>query len=222
MPSNKSKHSTIKKVAVVAVFLFAIIVFFRENILNSVAEAITRDQANEVNDDPLAILLMGDSSGERAYAALNFLNKNQNTKIVIEPEEETKFISLGLAPPSYKTHEKYMLISGISEDRIIMPECVNTSTLEEALCLRTYVATNHIKLDSLVVITSWYHSSRAGWIFEKVFADTNIRIKTMAATSETSKPQLWWTRERSFLDVFNEYLKWAYWLVNSGKITYQN
>jgi uncharacterized SAM-binding protein YcdF (DUF218 family) len=66
-----------------------------------------------------------------------------------------------------------------------------------------------------VVVTDWYHSSRAGWLFEKIFADTKVGIRMVSAATEdpVKGVKQWWRDEEMFLHVFEEYLKWTYWRI---------
>ena len=61
----------------------------------------------------------------------------------------------------------------------------------------------------VILVTSWYHSSRAEWIFKKV---NSFGLEIISAPNEI--PKNWWRHEESFLRVFNEYLKWIYYLLN--------
>lgn len=86
-----------------------------------------------------------------------------------------------------------------------------SSTFEEARLLRDYVKARG--LDSLLVVTSGYHSRRARWTFERVFRDTGVRVNVVAVEPgrQTPAPALWWLSPRGWRVVALEYLKLAFY-----------
>lgn len=220
MPSELRPKKWVRITVSLAIFMFALTIFFKNQILLTVGTFITCESSTDIVDGNLAMLLMGDSTGERAQAALDFSVKYPQSAIVIAPEQQNTFVARAYYLPSYQTHKKFLIDGGVSEASIVIPDCLNASTFDEAVCLRRYITKEFPDVDSIVVITSWYHSKRAKWIFEKVFNDTGIKIKSLTAQSELSSPAEWWTREQSFLQVFNEYIKWLYWLTRSSSLEY--
>tara|TARA_Y100001935_G_scaffold250168_1_gene249839 strand:+ start:3373 stop:3984 length:612 start_codon:yes stop_codon:yes gene_type:complete len=64
------------------------------------------------------------------------------------------------------------------------------STLDDALHSKKYFMENNIEPESLLVITSDFHSGRARWTFNRVFPDVDIYINA-APHKLTNK--WWWT-----------------------------
>ena len=64
------------------------------------------------------------------------------------------------------------------------------------------------KFRTVILATSWYHSSRAHWIIEKYNKD-HLRIESLPSPI----PKNWYKSEQDFLSVYNEYLKWVYYYV---------
>ena len=95
------------------------------------------------------------------------------------------------------------------KDRIFLSDTRNTSTFEEAKSLLMAVKKYFPEAKKVILVTSWYHSSRAEWIFEKV---NSFGLEIISSPNE--RPKEWWKQESSFLSVFNEYLKWLYYLLN--------
>jgi len=86
-----------------------------------------------------------------------------------------------------------------------------SSTFEEAQLLREYVKARG--LNSMLVVTSGYHSRRARWTFERVFRDTGVRVNVVAVEPgrQTPAPALWWLSPRGWRTVALEYLKLVYY-----------
>lgn len=86
-----------------------------------------------------------------------------------------------------------------------------SSTYEEARLLRDYATARG--LNSLLIVTSGYHSRRARWTFERVFRDTGVRVNVVSVEpgQQTPAPSTWWLSPRGWRMVALEYLKLAYY-----------
>jgi uncharacterized SAM-binding protein YcdF (DUF218 family) len=89
-----------------------------------------------------------------------------------------------------------------------------TATFDEAGVIREY-AQEH-GLQSILIVTSAYHSRRALWVFTKVFRDTGVRIGLMTAerTEESPPPATWWLTLRGWKLVPTEYVKMVYYVIH--------
>ena len=102
--------------------------------------------------------------------------------------------------------------AGVPADRIkILPEKVS-STYKEALALRRYTAEQH--LNSVLVVTSAYHSRRALWTLRQVFAGSNVKIglEPVAPGLQTPTPTFWWLQSDGWSTVAGEYLKFCFYV----------
>ena len=94
---------------------------------------------------------------------------------------------------------------------IIMVPIVGTH--DEALKLRDYCEKHGV--NSIVVVTSAYHSRRALWTFRHVFRESNklVGMDPAAAGIQTPSPATWWLHKFGWAMVPNEYLKLVgYWV----------
>jgi uncharacterized SAM-binding protein YcdF (DUF218 family) len=100
---------------------------------------------------------------------------------------------------------------GVPRERIEVLAPPVTSTYDEALLLRTFLASNQVK--SAVIITSPYHSRRAFWTFRRVCANANLQlgIETVALGIDSPGPATWWLKPKGWLVVGGEYLKLVYY-----------
>ena len=88
-----------------------------------------------------------------------------------------------------------------------------TGTFDEAEVVREYAQER--RWQSILVVTSAYHSRRALWVFTKVFRDTGIRVGLIAVApgEESPEPATWWLSVRGWRLVPIEYVKMVYYLI---------
>jgi uncharacterized SAM-binding protein YcdF (DUF218 family) len=77
------------------------------------------------------------------------------------------------------------------------------STLEEAWAFRTYLEKEGIK--KILVVTSDYHTARAGRTFREVLKETEMRI--VAAPDRDFRAESWWKTRQAQKQVFFEWTK---------------
>ncbi|MGB9783407.1 MAG: YdcF family protein [Moorellaceae bacterium] len=75
---------------------------------------------------------------------------------------------------------------------------------------------------SAIVVTSPYHLRRTRFIFEKVFAGSNIRLSFYGAENPWLVPEEWWRQDRGIEVVGIEYFKllwyWVRYGISTGEI----
>jgi len=86
-------------------------------------------------------------------------------------------------------------------------------TFDEAEVVRNYAQER--ALQSLLIVTSAYHSRRALWVFSKVFRGTGVRIGlfVVAPGGESPEPATWWLTLRGWRLVPTEYVKMIYYVM---------
>ncbi len=91
----------------------------------------------------------------------------------------------------------------------ILPFRYGTSTQEEA-----EGALHHamgLGVDTIVVLSTEFHTRRVGQVFRKRFEGSGITVKVLAAKSTEYDPNAWWKSEQGLLMVNNEYVKTLYY-----------
>jgi uncharacterized SAM-binding protein YcdF (DUF218 family) len=94
----------------------------------------------------------------------------------------------------------------------VLPGAVS-STYDEAVLLRDYALSHQLR--SLLFVTSAYHSRRALWTLEHVFAGSGIEVglDSPPPGRDTPRPFIWWLSPRGWATVAGEYPKLVYyWL----------
>jgi uncharacterized SAM-binding protein YcdF (DUF218 family) len=117
--------------------------------------------------------------------------------------------------PSYAEIEAEELQrAGVKAENIeIVPQQVS-STYDEAVRVRDYAQAQG--LQSVLVVTSPYHSRRALWVWRRVFRESGIRVGLDPAPTgqQSPSPATWWWHWRGWLSVAFEYPKLVYYWLN--------
>lgn len=196
------------KLAVIAVILLAAWIFLAPLL----AENLIVESGLERAD---AILVLGGSSVyvERAQKAAGLYKKGVAPKILLtddggrggwsQPEQKNpKFVELA---------RKILVEQGVPSENIEILEPEVAGTIDEALILRK--TWEKQKFESVALVTSAYHTRRALRTFEKVFAETGVKIGVEAPPPgvQTPPPFYWWLSLSGWQMVAGEYVKAAYY-----------
>ncbi|MBF0442619.1 MAG: YdcF family protein [Oligoflexales bacterium] len=197
--------------AVVLFLLFSLPILCRNSVMPFFGKILVRDDLPDKKMDAI-ILLMG-SIEERPGRAAELLKKGQAPYIIFAECQDDPMTKLGYAQNESIATYDFLQKLGVPKSKLIyLTGLKSTSTFEETGTLLKYIKSNFPSAHDIVVVTSWYHTSRASWVFNKVNRE-GFKIYLSAATTQESNPSVWWKNEPSFLSVFNEYLKWAYYLI---------
>jgi uncharacterized SAM-binding protein YcdF (DUF218 family) len=157
------------------------------------------------------VVLMGDSRGERGKKTLDLYTQGKAPLIIVPDDKPVFFDHLNITRSDSDLYRTYFQGSSLPPNAVIyLQGCNNTSTVEEAICINNYLKAEKPSVKSILLVTSWYHSKRAHWVFEK-FLDPNIIVHSVDAPLNGGYSQKWWANESSFIAVFEEYLKFTYW-----------
>lgn len=180
---------------------------FRLEIANLPARLLVRDDDPEKQAD--FILIMMGSVIDRADHAASLFKQQYAKKIVFAEAEETEMVKQGYRMRDGEATYDFLLKAGItSEDIVFLSEARNTSSREEVDMILNHLRENFPETRRIILVTSWYHSSRAAWILERV-DHHGFQLQS----KPTRPPQAFWQREDDFLRTYVEYLKWLYYLI---------
>ena len=199
-----------KKFGIIGTILLVIVgiaFIFRMEILNLPMTILVSDDQPEKQAD--YILIMMGSVGDRAHHGSQLYKKGYGKKIIFAEAQETEFMKLGFRMKDGEATKTYLSMLGVPEDDVVfISNSSNSSSFEEVKLILQYIKENDPHAKRAILVTSWYHSSRATWIMNKS-NDTDLVIQS----SPSPMPPTWWRKEADFLRVFSEYLKWVYYLV---------
>jgi uncharacterized SAM-binding protein YcdF (DUF218 family) len=164
---------------------------------------------------PEAIVVLSGASDyvERARAAAGLFAAGRAPKIILTNDgEQGGWSSAEQRNPLFSELAAAELArAGVPAERIEVVEQVVSNTYDEARAVRDYAAARNLR--SLLVVTSAYHSRRAGWTWRRVFSGSGVDIGMTTAPLEGASPapSLWWLRARGWRAVAGEYPKLIYY-----------
>jgi uncharacterized SAM-binding protein YcdF (DUF218 family) len=109
---------------------------------------------------------------------------------------------------AYKT-ARLLQTLGVPGERILVAGQYEPSTLQEARATADYAADRG--WSRVIVVTSPYHTWRAGMLFEEALSDLQVEVLTAPAPEDPFDPDGWWRDSRQRRQVRNEYLKLTLW-----------
>jgi uncharacterized SAM-binding protein YcdF (DUF218 family) len=180
------------------------------------AERLIIEKTLEKTD---AILVLGGSSVyiERTQKAAEIFKKGAARKVFLTDDGERGGWSAAEKrnPPFVELARKSLISQGVPAENIEILEPQVTGTIYEARVLAEKAKAEN--LQSVLLVTSAYHTRRALWTFEKYFAENNIKTELGAAApppgNQTPPPYVWWLSPRGWALVAGEYVKFAaYWI----------
>jgi uncharacterized SAM-binding protein YcdF (DUF218 family) len=167
---------------------------------------------DELHPADIIFLLNGDFN-TRPFRAAELYAQGLAPRIVIARVEPSPAERLGLIPNETDISARILELQGVPPEAIIIlpvPGGV-TSTYEEAALLRAYVQANDLR--RVIVVTSAFHTRRAGWIVRQELAGLPVTVELAAARSPDYDETNWWQSEAGLIAFNNEYIKLGYYLL---------
>lgn len=90
----------------------------------------------------------------------------------------------------------------------VLNEMVLT-TAQEATLLAQWAQSR--ELENLTIVTAWFHTGRARFIFEHEFRETGITIRIRAARFKRFDPESWWLNRQTLRDGLFEFQKLVFY-----------
>ena len=215
MTSNKVRIKrynkfTGKKITTILVILFIFLSTFL--IPNLGKWLVIKD---ELQESDIIVVLTG-SVTDRIMQAVDIYNERYSNKIVFvnsyNKVDYDIFVEKGIdMPPGNAQLSKMAAIDlGVPDENIIILAGNAQSTFDEALIIKEYIRNNN-EIESIILVTSKYHSGRAKKIFEKVLnsLDRKINIYSSPSKYDPFNASQWWKNKEDINFVLLEYLKLA-------------
>jgi uncharacterized SAM-binding protein YcdF (DUF218 family) len=214
------------------VLLAAFCFVFRSPLLRAAANAwIINDPVTHAD----AIIVLGGGLEYRPFAAARIysnlvhqstLNPQRSTpnslKVLITQPELPPTTQMGLTLPEFVLARQVLLTNGVPASAIQMLGTNVTSTRDEALAVRAWLATN--SATCIIIPTDILHTRRVRWIFQKALSDIRLpasdlrppasdRIQVRVAAVELPRYSAtnWWQREEGLVSFQNEVVKSLYY-----------
>ncbi len=111
-----------------------------------------------------------------------------------------------------------LLRRGVPEQDVVVLDRICDHTYDEAQALQEWLAA--VPGARVAVVTSFYHTRRARWIFDRVLADSASQICFVSAPCDEFPTERWWQHPSGVVAVASEYLKLAFYAVRYGYAGY--
>ena len=165
---------------------------------------LTRIGAFLVRTEPLchadvAVVLGGDENGRRILQAASLARDGYVPRVLVDgPESNYDFTDDQLAIP-------FAVKRGFPAAMFIgLPMNVRSTEAEAREVVKEIIRR---RWSRFMVVTSSFHTRRAGIIFQRATAGTNLTFCVAAAPSRDFAPESWWTTREGRKVVFYEWSK---------------
>jgi uncharacterized SAM-binding protein YcdF (DUF218 family) len=169
--------------------------------------------------DPDAIIVLSGAAvyTERLQHAAKLYRQGRGRLIVLTNDGLRGPWSRGRQenPTSFQRGADTLVASGVPAEKIVVLKDLVASTYQEALVIRAWVSGEG--LDSIVVVTSPYHSRRALWVLRRV-VDNSVAIGLDSPPPGHQSPPLssWWLNPIGWQSVGLEHVKLIYYFLRHG------
>jgi uncharacterized SAM-binding protein YcdF (DUF218 family) len=163
------------------------------------------------------IVIMSGSAvvNERAELAAQLYKSGRAPAIILTNDnQQSSWSSAEQRNPFYYERALALLTAaGVPRGAItILPQPVS-GTYEEVTLIRGHVEQQ--KLNSILIVTSAYHSRRTLWTLRQVFANSNtsVGLVNVPPGIQSPSPSTWWLHIRGWRMVAGEYAKMIYYRI---------
>jgi uncharacterized SAM-binding protein YcdF (DUF218 family) len=194
-------------VLAVGVYLWPALIFYPMGCV------LSRDNHPRQGAD-FVMLLMGEAS-LRPQAAAKAVLAGISDQVLFVSTQSNPLVGAGLIASEDDLTLAMLKRSGLGLDHVSMISEFGraTSTYDEAVAIKKYFEAKSIAPKRLVIVTSWPHASRAGWILEKALQKMGTSVELLPVDQIPFERSNWWQSEGGLLFVFEEYVKWGRYLV---------
>jgi uncharacterized SAM-binding protein YcdF (DUF218 family) len=204
-----------KKITTILVVLFAFFIFVSVFLMPNLGQWLVAEDDLQASD--MIVVLMGSLPDRihRILQAVDIYNERYSDKLVFVNSHRVDndiFVERGVEiPPGNAQLSKMAAIDlGVPEENILILEGNAKSTQDEALIIREYIRNNRA-IESIILVTSKYHSGRSKKIFRKALSslDREINIYSSPSKYDPFNVNQWWKDKEDIKLVVLEYLKLA-------------
>jgi len=105
--------------------------------------------------------------------------------------------------------ERVLRGMGVPQSSVLVAGLYEAGTLQEAHATADHATDRG--WSSVIIVTSPYHTRRAGEIFRAVLYPLGVSVSVSSAPNDPYQVDGWWTDQRQSRQVRSEYIKYALW-----------
>jgi uncharacterized SAM-binding protein YcdF (DUF218 family) len=152
-----------------------------------------------------ALIVLGGGTGDREQTGAQLYRAGYAPEVLTTGESlQLVGVPATFADLSAQALER----AGVPAERIHRLS-TSASTCDDARLSRQVLA--DLGAQSLIVVSDPFHMRRAMMLFEREYAGSGIRLIPVAASPSWFDLNRWWTREKEYRVVVEEYIKLAYY-----------
>jgi len=169
---------------------------------------------HELREADAMVVLMG-SVPVRTLEAVDLYREGYSDKVLLVrscPGGRELLEEKGITLPGHAEQTRMVADElGVEDEDLVVLEGGARSTREEAEIIRVYLEENS-DLDSLILVTSSFHTRRSYAIFNRALAELEreLTIISRASRYDAFQAERWWEDRESSKQVVFEYLKLAH------------
>lgn len=178
----------------VGLFLLIALVLYAErvSVLRWIGHQLVRSDSIQPSD---AIVVLAGINGERELEAADLYAAKAAPLVVLTTEQEPKTIPelrrRGVrVERTVERERRYLTELGVPPSAIIVLADPVQSTEDEAMRVAEWSRTHRVR--SLIVVTSWYHTRRAGRVFEWALRGLGVVVRVRPVTFTLNDADHWW------------------------------
>jgi len=167
------------------------------------------------HSEATVVLATGVDYYARLTEAARLYRLNLTDKVIINGNRKSatlrKIEALGYKPPCHWSEKfiQILIVLGVPRENIIAIGAEDAfDTVSEARLVGDYVFKHNIK--NLTIVTSKFHTHRAGYIWEKLYPN-KLKLNMVAAQDDPFDPNSWWKNGRQIRALLGEYGGWFYY-----------
>jgi uncharacterized SAM-binding protein YcdF (DUF218 family) len=151
------------------------------------------------HEDPLrqadALFVLGGSRMERPLEAADLYREGYAPLIALSPESEEPAEVIARTrgipfPRKAEVQAAALIASGIPRDAFVLSSGNADSTAAEGALLRSLTTSRGWR--TVIVVTSKYHTRRAGFAMRRALAGTGVQVVMRASRYDPATPERWW------------------------------
>jgi uncharacterized SAM-binding protein YcdF (DUF218 family) len=169
---------------------------------------VEEDDIEEI-DEAVIVLLMG-SVGDRALGAVDLYEQGKAESILMVRSHLPGYEELqerGITITGDVDNSNIVLTkSGVAKEDIVIVPGNAQSTQDEAVVIAQYLK-DRPDVDTILLVTSKFHSHRSELIFNKALADLDVEIYSAPTPYDPFQARGWYKDREDIQSVVTEYIK---------------
>jgi uncharacterized SAM-binding protein YcdF (DUF218 family) len=156
-----------------------------------------------------AIVVLGGGVDTRPFAAAKLYNAGVAPVILYMNVKLTPADKMGLAISEKDETQNILLSNSVPESAIQAIGTNVASTYDESRAVRAWDLRRGAK--SILIVTDFFHTRRARWIFEKELKETGVQVHVQGVATLEYGIADWWKHEDGVIAFQNEIMKYIYY-----------